>query len=168
MLCSNIIWCFTLLVCVVATSLAMPTTKHQDTPPRHQPGSLADVLDAIVKDSHGSLHLTSDGTLRSFAGDNSVIDSRPVDVSTLHGLGPEAPTNGRRTPSTMAVPPQNIELEGVMKSLSPRSIEAAQVEPEILGACSPPHACRNSTSCGDGCGSCTYLGFLPFGLCLAG
>ncbi|KAK7416558.1 hypothetical protein QQX98_005164 [Neonectria punicea] len=45
----------------------------------------------------------------------------------------------------------------------------ADMDPEeVLGACSPPLACHNSTTCGDGCGSCTYLGFFPYGLCLAG
>ncbi|KAH7144501.1 hypothetical protein B0J13DRAFT_635690 [Dactylonectria estremocensis] len=73
--------CSIFLVAVATTTFAAPTTKHQVTPARHQPSSLAEVLYAIAKDPRGSPHLAHDGTLRSFAADGSVIDSRAVDIA---------------------------------------------------------------------------------------
>lgn len=144
-------------------SLAAPTPNHKDPPLKYHANSFAAVLDILAKDPNGALRLGHDGILRSFAANGSVIDSHNPGASKFHGFAPDAVLHSRRANSHMSptttVPPPGIRLEGV---------GPAQIDPEILGECSPPLACRNSTSCGGGCGSCTYLGFFPYGLCLAG
>ncbi|KAH7000228.1 hypothetical protein EDB80DRAFT_106397 [Ilyonectria destructans] len=159
---SKVLWFFMFFVLLTA-SLAAPTPNHRDSPLKYHPNSFAAVLGILAKDPDGALRLCPDGILRSFAANGSVIDSRNLSASRFHGFASDTMLRSRRAnthPSpTKTVPPPSIRLEGTGPS---------QIDPEILGECSPPLACHNSTSCGGGCGSCTYLGFFPYGLCLAG
>ncbi|KAH8669984.1 hypothetical protein BGZ61DRAFT_537564 [Ilyonectria robusta] len=159
--CPKALWFF--IFVLLTASLAAPTPNHKDAPLKCHPNSFAAVLGTLAKDPDGALRLGPDGILRSFAVNGSVIDSRNLSASTFPSFASDTVLRRRRAnthPSPMTtVPPPGIRFGGTGPS---------QIDPEMLGECSPPLACHNSTSCGGGCGSCTYLGFFPYGLCLAG
>ncbi|KAF4980298.1 hypothetical protein FZEAL_3669 [Fusarium zealandicum] len=161
------------------TSPLGDTMQETQTRPllKYTPGPLPSLLRTIIKDPDGSLRIGPDGVLRSFAANASVLDYRHLSSAQTHGLAPD----GRSVLSQAALfhPPATPTTKtgraaaglGVGAGyLAARSTDPAAtvVDPEILGECAPPVACWNSTTCGGGCGACTYFGFFPYGLCLTG
>ncbi|KAM5353883.1 hypothetical protein ACJ41O_000533 [Fusarium nematophilum] len=168
-----------------ATKTAHPLLKYT-------PGPLPFLLRTILKDPHGMLRIGRDGVLRSYAADASVLDYRHLSSDQTHGLAPDGrgvlseAAIFRSLPPLLATPtttPRDRGRDysaaagaglgavgvGVFAAAAARSTDpaAVAVDPEILGECAPPVACWNSTTCGGGCGACTYFGFFPYGLCLS-
>ncbi|KAM0431077.1 hypothetical protein ACHAPT_005715 [Fusarium lateritium] len=142
---------------------------------KYTPGPLPPILRTMVKDPQGLLRVGPDGVLRSFAANASVLDYRHLSSAQTHGLAPD----GRGVLSEEAILRRGGgrgrasaagagRLVGVPAARSTDPAAAQVVHPEILGECAPPVACWNSTTCGGGCGACTYFGFFPYGLCLSG
>ena len=135
---------------------------------KYTPGPFTTVLHSITKDPHGFLRLGHDGVLRSFAADGTtVLDYRQLDATQTSRFAPD----GRRVliEDALLHPGNDKATPSITGPIAPYGTDPAFVPPEIVGGgCSPPLACRNSTTCGGGCVSCTYLGFFPYGLCLSG
>ncbi|RTE75181.1 hypothetical protein BHE90_010353 [Fusarium euwallaceae] len=165
--------------------LAAPDAALGDNMPAHPllkytPGPLPSILRTMVKDPNGLLRVGTDGVLRSFAANASVLDYRHLSSAQTHGLAPDgrdvlseaailhSPRGAVKGRASAAGAGRPVGV-GVPAAMSTDPAEAAEVvHPEILGECAPPVACWNSTTCGGGCGACTYFGFFPYGLCLSG
>lgn len=166
-------------------AFAAPDAALGDNMPAHPllkytPGPLPSILRTMAKDPNGLLRVGTDGVLRSFAANASVLDYRHLSSAQTHGLAPDgrgvlseaailhSPRGAVKGRASAAGAGRPVGV-GVPAAMSTDPAEAAEVvHPEILGECAPPVACSNSTTCGGGCGACTYFGFFPYGLCLSG
>ncbi|CAM1510203.1 Fc.00g005380.m01.CDS01 [Cosmosporella sp. VM-42] len=133
---------------------------------RYIPGSFVTVLKSMTRDPHGFLQLGPDGVLRSFtANGTTVLDYRQLDAAQTARFAPD----GRAMLAEDALLHPRAAPSYAGPAVPRGTGPAFVLPPEIVGGgCSPPLACRNSTTCGGGCVSCTYLGFFPYGLCLSG
>lgn len=131
--------------------------------------NLTTILTSLAKHPAGHLRLTST-TLLSLAPNGLTLDAYALTAPQAAALtsilllardgGPD-----QQHHQQAATAPSSASILQV----PPPSSTALPIPPDLLlGPCSPPLACRNSTTCGTGCGACTYLGFFPYGLCLAG
>ncbi|KAL6364960.1 hypothetical protein LRP88_00935 [Fusarium phalaenopsidis] len=173
-----------LLILFFGMALAAPDTTLGDNMSAHPllkytPGPLPSILRTMVKDPHGLLCIGTDGVLRSFAVNSSIIDYRHLSSAQTHGFAPDgrgvlseaailhSPRGAVKGRASAADAGRPVGV-GVPAARSTDPTAAEVVHPEILGECAPPVACWNSTTCGGGCGACTYFGFFPYGLCLSG
>ncbi|KAJ4174972.1 hypothetical protein NW754_005391 [Fusarium falciforme] len=143
-----------LLILFSGMALAEPDITLGDNTSAHPllkytPGPLPSILRTMVKDPHGLLRIGTDGVLRSFAANASVLDYRHLSSAQTHGLAPD----GRGVLSEAAIlhspvapsrgGPQRLMRAGrsAWVSLRPGAPIPPQLKsstPEILGECAPP------------------------------